>query len=373
MKLPSTASICRWVQNVRVQPGLNSYMIKLLEGKVKNLSVKDKQCILLMDEVALKKGLRDCKMRDIVVGYVDDGVERSSFMANSGLVFMVRGLFKRWKQAISFTFTAAGLQASSVKQHVIQVLDALQNIGLQVRAIVSDQGSTFSKMFKDWGVSVAQLFVQVSDCIVFVFPDPPHLLKNMRNMLFHNDVRHADGTAKWSHISQLYEQDATKVFPIAPRLKEKHVTLPPFSQMRVKLATQVLSHSVAAGIETYVSHGRFCDEALGTAVFCANMNDLFDCFNSSTLKCRSAPNRSALSSASPHLERLTKLNFWLDSVKVIDRQKGNDLANRFKCIQGWKQAIEALSQLWQSLCVDSSVKFLFTRRINQDPLENFFV
>jgi hypothetical protein len=143
--------------------------------------------------------------------------------------------------------------------------------------------------------------------------------------------------------------------------------------MRVKLATQVLSHSVAAGIETYVSHGRFSDEALGTAVFCANMNDLFDCFNSSTLKCRSAPNRSALSSASPHLERLTKLNFWLDSVKVIDRQKGNDLANRFKCIQGWKQAIEALSQLWQSLCVDSSVKFLFTRRINQDPLENFFV
>jgi hypothetical protein len=200
MKLPSTASICRWVQNVRVQPGLNSYMIKSLEGKVKNLSVKDKQCILLMDE-----GLRDCKIRDIVVGYIDDGVERSSFMANSGLVFMVKGLFKRWKQAISFTFTAAGLQASSVKQHVIQVLDALQNIGLQVRAIVSDQGSSFSKMFKDWGVSVAQPFVQVSDCIVFVFPDPPHLLKNMRNMLFHNDVRHADGTAKWSHISQLYE------------------------------------------------------------------------------------------------------------------------------------------------------------------------
>jgi hypothetical protein len=37
-------------------------MIKLLEGKVKNLSVKDKQCSLLMDEVALKKGLRYCKI-----------------------------------------------------------------------------------------------------------------------------------------------------------------------------------------------------------------------------------------------------------------------------------------------------------------------
>jgi hypothetical protein len=65
------------------------------QAKVKNLSVKDKQCILLMDEVALKKGLRYCKMRDIVVGYVDDGVERSTVMANSALVFMVRGLFKR--------------------------------------------------------------------------------------------------------------------------------------------------------------------------------------------------------------------------------------------------------------------------------------
>lgn len=372
MKLPSKSSISRWLQHIRVEPGLNRYMIMLLEARVKNLNEIDRECVLLMDEITLKKGLRYCKMRDIVVGYTDDGVERTAVMATSALVFMVRGLFKHWKQAISFVFTASNLKSSSVKQYVVQIIEALQGIGLRVRAIVSDQGGTFSKMFREWGVTTSQPSVNILGGDVMVFPDPPHLLKSMRNMLCHYDVTHAEGTAKWNHISQFFEQDIVKVYRLAPRLKAKHVNLPPFSQMKVKLASQVFSHSVAAGIETYISHGRLPEDALGTVTFCARMNDLFDCFNSSTVKCRLAPYRSALSSSSRHLTRLSELSKWLDSITVSDRLKGKDVTNRFRCIQGWKQAIEALSQLWQTLCTVNGVKFLFTRRINQDPLENFF-
>ena len=35
---------------------------------------------------------------------------------------------------------------------------------------------------------------------------------------------------------------------MAPRLSKKHVDLPPFAALRVSLAAQVLSHSVASGM-----------------------------------------------------------------------------------------------------------------------------
>ena len=159
----------------------------------------------------------------------------------------------------------------------------------------------------------------------FLFPDPPHLLKNMRNMLFHNDVVHAGGTAKWCYITQFFERDSSKVYQLAPRLKSKHTTLPPFSQMKVKLASQVLSHSVAAGIETYISHSQLPEDAMASAEFCGRVNDLFDCFNSSTMKCRSAPNRSALSTGSCHLKLLSDISAWLDEIKVVDRVTRKEL------------------------------------------------
>lgn len=40
---------------------------------------------------------------------------------------------------------------------------------------------------------------------------------------------------------------------MAPKLTEKHIHLPPFTNMRVKLATQDFSHSVAAGMHHVIS------------------------------------------------------------------------------------------------------------------------
>ena len=132
LKLPSKASINRWLQTVRVESGINWYMIKLLESKVKHFSDVDRQCVLLMDEMSVKKGLRYCKMRDLVVGYVDNGTERKPEVATSALVFMIRGIFQHWKQAVSFSFTSDSLQSSEVKQLIVQIFTALQETGLKI-------------------------------------------------------------------------------------------------------------------------------------------------------------------------------------------------------------------------------------------------
>ena len=56
--------------------------------------------------------------------------------------------------------------------------------------------------------------------------------------------------------------------------------LPPFAPLRVKLATQVLSHSVAAGISTTCTLGALPNDAMETAQFVERMDMVFNCFNS---------------------------------------------------------------------------------------------
>ena len=59
-----------------------------------------------------------------------------------------------------------------------------------------------------------------------------------------------------------------------PKLTLDHIVLTSYSKMKVKLATQVLSKSVAIALEESGD-----EEVLGTAKFCRMMNDYFDCTN----------------------------------------------------------------------------------------------
>jgi len=77
-----------------------------------------------------------------------------------------------------------------------------------------------------------------------------------------------------------YEFDKTLHVRMAPKLTDKHLEMPPFSSMRVNLAVQVLSHSVAAGIETLCHFGKLPGEATHTAQFLEKFDELFNACNS---------------------------------------------------------------------------------------------
>lgn len=57
----------------------------------------------------------------------------------------------------------------------------------------------------------------------------------------------------WKQLEDFYNQDCRSANHMAPKLTEKHIHLPPFTNMRVKLATQDFSHSVAAGMHHVIS------------------------------------------------------------------------------------------------------------------------
>ena len=95
--------------------------------------------------------------------------------------------------------------------------------------------------------------------------DTPHLLKNIRNNLKKTGINSIlfnlfnfkfvicyfslgfslNGIPViWKYIVDLYEADKKSPIKLAPKLTFKHVNLPIFTNMSVKLAAQVLFHHI---------------------------------------------------------------------------------------------------------------------------------
>ncbi|CAG9822648.1 unnamed protein product [Phaedon cochleariae] len=94
----------------------------------------------------------------------------------------------------------------------------------------------------------------------------------------------ADGTVKlWSPHSKSanFYNAKLKQYKLCPKLTNAHLNPSNFQKMKVKYASQVFSHSVAAAFYTYVDFEVSPPEAkVTTAKFIKIMNDLFDLLNS---------------------------------------------------------------------------------------------
>ena len=55
-KLPSESTLQKLLQRTNIRPGFNEKVLDAMERKVKDMDIEDKQCVLIFDEIALKKG-----------------------------------------------------------------------------------------------------------------------------------------------------------------------------------------------------------------------------------------------------------------------------------------------------------------------------
>ena len=110
---------------------------------------------------------------------------------------------------------------------------------------------------------------------VYVLYDHPHLVKNVRNNLKKHGFNVDGNMVQWKYIADFYHADSRLPIRMAPKLTSKHIELPPFVPLSVKLATQVLSDYVAAGITTMVNLGALSEDAQHTAVFVGLMDRMF--------------------------------------------------------------------------------------------------
>jgi len=372
MIMPSKSSLCMWVQGVCIHPGLSNHMCSILRCRFSSLSNLHKLAVLCIDEMSIKRNLFYCTSTDDIKGFEQYGPNtKQNIPATSVLVFFLRGLTSNWKQPLSYYFVSGSCKADIVKKLVFEVLNKVSEIGVQIVAVVTDQGSNFVKLHSLLGVMNDKPFIFHNDCKIFLLYDPPHLLKSIRNNFFKYSIIWENKQTSWKDIESFYNIDSQQQFRLARKLSPMHIHPQKLSRMKVKFAAQIFSASVAAGIAVHCQHKSLPPEAMATAELCSRLNNLFDAVNSSHIK---SPNKlqRAISEGSGHIEFLQSNIEWLKSVKIFDTVNSKFVTNNVKCVQGWIKTINSVTQLFLYLREKYDLKFLLTRRLNQDCLENFF-
>lgn len=364
--LPAVRTLRRAMQNIQIYPGFHESILAALKEKVGSMSEKQKLCALVFDEMSIKEHLSYNAQTDRIEGFENLGTFGSSdHIANHAGVFMIRGIIEKWKQAVGYFLTSGPVSGKTLKDLTLSCVTKLQDIGLHVVLLICDQGSNNMQMIKKLGVSAENPFFMHNDKKVFVTHDPPHLIKNIRNNFKKSGFIVDTDTIKWEYVEQFQKFNSSMSIKLAPKLTERHITIPPFSAMRVRLATQVLSHSVAAGIATLCELEKMESDARPTAEFIEHFDSLFDVFNSRVLR-TSKKMRSAVTPSSEHHTFLRTSLDWLQKIKQAKNGK------TLPCLTGWRLAINCLLNLWSHLNTQFGVSFLLTSRLNQDCIENFF-
>ena len=101
--------------------------------------------------------------------------------------------------------------------------------------------------------------------------------------------------------------------------------------MKVKLATQILSHIVASAISMAVSGCLLPPSAVGTAELIDQLDKTFDCLNSSSFQTPKICNHP-LSSQSHHIKFMTDMCSLVGRIIVKDPASGKDVTSNLKCL-----------------------------------------
>lgn len=369
--LPAISTIKKWLGNFHCTPGFNQRIFRNLAIKAESLSKSEKICIVMFDEMSIKKHLDYSEKLDIFEGISDLGkLGRTSVPASQALVLMIRGIYSPWKIPLAYFLTGNGVTCAELHKIMLTCLEKLVSLNMTPIGIVCDLSSTNQKFMANLNVTLEQPFFIFQNRKYFAFYDVPHLLKCIRNNFLNNRFVGRNKLIKFSDIKSVYEIDnKSSTGRCLLKLTNKHINPNAFEKMNVKLAAQLLSHSVACAIKVALRTGELVS-ATGenTANFVDTINYLFDALNSTRFTSSNPYNR-VLSDKNPQV--LKAINEGYDLIQNLYKISNKGELYRPPSFDGFLQTINAVKMFYSEQQTEGKT-FLFTGRLSQDPLENQF-
>ncbi|XP_026675297.1 uncharacterized protein LOC113465206 [Ceratina calcarata] len=212
------------------------------------------------------------------------------------LVFMLRGVSKKWKQTICYTFSKGPAKSENIKRLLKEIIEKLNGShGFKIVAIVCDQGSNRQIYLRNEQEPRRRILIANSEIVPLY--DVPHLLKGIRNNLLKKNliwITHEGRVeAKWDDVVTAYKIDLSSGrLRRLPRITEGHVIPDKINKMKVIHAARILSYSMALAI-TYMAQHNESDSsglytmrttAFGTGEIINFFDELFDSINGNTLR-----------------------------------------------------------------------------------------
>lgn len=374
LALPSPTTLKRVTKRYEIFPGLNDFIFDFLAFKTSNFTSESLECILCADEMSLKSNLYYNVYKDEIIGFNETNNRKTYDPAKFTLVLMLRGININWKQPIAYYFISSSCSGFELQDIILKTIYQLQKIKFIIKAFVTDMGSNFIGLKNNFNVSPERPYFEVNNQkIIFLF-DPPHLLKATRNMFFLHNFKYGGNFIEKNHVITFYNEDSKNNLRAAPKLTHSHIFPGPFEKMRVYLAAQLFSTSVAAGMKTFLQCNILNDDSIATIKFIEDMDKLFDIFNSSKRPAKKSYNRP-FKGTDVQYSHLKYMESFFKELQVFNKKSNLDVTKRMKFINGWLISISGLFRLWDSLKSnhnDNNNYVLYTNRINQDCLENLF-
>ena len=248
--LPSQRRLKDYRNAIKPKRGFQKEVIDVLKEETNRYFDVQRYVVLLFDEMKIMANLVFDKHTGELIGFTDLGdpdlnfgvLDRPDTIATHAFAFLVRGVCIELKFCLAH-FATTGVTAAQLMPLFWEAVSISETTcNLWVIAATSDGASPnrrFYRLHKDLdGGAVSEvcyrtLNIFASHRFIYFFSDAPH-----------------------------------------HRLTYEHVNLTPYSVMRVNLAAQVLSASVASVLKSF---GPL--EAAGTAKLCKMVDNFFDCLN----------------------------------------------------------------------------------------------
>ena len=338
--------------------------------------------LLTLDEMAIKKQVYfDGKKYH---GFVDigNGVDDDSLpCASNVLVFMVVCLNNSWKVPIGYFFIngMTGIERANLIRLCIQ---RLSDIKVRITSVTCDGPSGHIKMLSELGASmeVSKLKpffnLEGSENAIYVLLDICHMIKLVCGALAHLGVLLDPDNNKicWSYLVALLKLQESEGLRLANKLKISHIHFWQ-QKMKVNLATQIFSNSVADALE-------FCAKDLkkpefqgceATVKFIRIFNNLFDILNSRNPFAKGTKAPMGVNNKTTWEPFLNETYEYILGIKDLQKQPIWKTKRKTGFI-GFLVGIKSVQGMFHDLVESPNppLTYLLTYKFSQDHLELFF-
>ena len=384
LSLPHESVLRKWCAKVDGSPGFTDQSFKQLAAKVADQKEKNREVVveLVTDEMAIMKKTEFDGQK--FVGCVDLGngpqAEETSTPASEAFVIMAVALNASWKLPLAY-FLISSLSGGEKASLVDTCANKLRDVGVHIAGMTCDGPAVNLSMLSHLGAKLDPENL-VPDIFPSAYPNEPvraildtcHAIKLVRNAFADLGIfKNAGGSEiKWDYVRKLHQLQSREGLHAANKIRKSHVEFHK-QKMKVALATQVLSQSVADAL-------RFCRTELNlpefqgsqaTEEFIEVFNELFDVLNSKNFLGRGKKAPMQLSNEDSWSKVFQRSRQYISGLRLLD---GTRLihSKRKTGLVGFLINMKSVENIFDRFVRTNRLKYLLTYKLSQDHLELFF-
>lgn len=214
--------------------------------QVQTFNPKEKHAVLIVDEMIIKPGLQYDHSIASVVGRptmkLSGGIDSSYQHATHALVFMLCGIFSKWKQTIAYEFTTNSFCSEEIVQKITTIIQQVNDIGLKIKAAISDMGPQNRSWWRILNIIISK-YCKINNYTthpsnneekLFIMPDSVHVYKNVACSLTTDDKFYLCKTLMTKYnlpyneismkpIREVYNLDKHDSLKLCPHLKKNAI------------------------------------------------------------------------------------------------------------------------------------------------------